>query len=131
LYGSDKFNELPDDTPLVFEPNQEIDCRLALLKPAGRDLPEVISVATSYPRALAGFALRNCLNIERILLVGGKVEGYVASGMTDAAFDIVSSGETARRNGLELCPMSGEPVELGGLWLESQDTAPEGDLRIR
>jgi ATP phosphoribosyltransferase len=125
LYGSDKYNELPDETPLVFEPVQELNCRFALLKPEDQDLSEAISVATSYPNALAKYALENCIKIEQVIPASGKVEGYVASGMADAAFDIVQTGISARDNGLKVW-QEGDVVELGGLWLDN-DRNQKGD----
>lgn len=79
-------------------------CRIALAVPrevdyAGPEWFENRVVATSYPRILARFFEARGIHA-RIHEIAGSVEIAPAVGMSDAIFDIVSSGSTLVQNGL-------------------------------
>ncbi len=79
-------------------------CRLAISVPLGwrsRSLRALDGkrIATSYPATLRGFLTRNRLDCE-IIELGGAVEIAPSLGVADAICDIVSTGTTARVNGL-------------------------------
>ena len=119
LLGSDKFGELPADYGLAFEPLGNLACRFALLVPEGTDWRDnpAITVATSYPRALSTFAAQTGIRVGSTRILSGKVERAPASGLTDAAFDIVETGTSLRANGLRIA-QEGPQLELGGVWKE-------------
>lgn len=123
LVGSDKFGELDTEakTRLCFEPIGTLACRFALLVPEAFEPPEgcELRVATSYPNALADFIAVNSISAVCTRVLSGKVERAPASGMTDAAFDIVETGNSLRANGLRIA-LEGERIELGGLWRTEQ-----------
>ena len=56
-------------------------------------------IATSYPKILQQFCLENQLDVE-ISVMSGSVEVAPKLGMTDAIFDLVSTGRTLMANGL-------------------------------
>jgi ATP phosphoribosyltransferase len=73
--------------------------------PAGRfqtlaDL-EGVRVATSYPGLVAGFLARHDVTVELVTL-DGAVESAVQLGVADAVADVVSTGSTLRKAGLEI-----------------------------
>lgn len=122
LLGSDKFGELPAGSGLAFEPLGDLACRFALLAPedtAWNNTTE-LTVATSYPNAFAAFVAQNGLRARCARVMSGKVERAPASGLTDAAFDIVETGNSLRANALQIIK-EGQYLELGGIWKEQYD----------
>ncbi len=119
LLGSDKFGELPLGNGLGFEPIGVLACRFALLAPA--DLKSYgdteMTVATSYPNALITFLAKTGVRARCARIMSGKVERAPASGLTNAAFDIVETGNSLRANGLQII-QEGQRIELGGIWKE-------------
>ncbi len=79
-------------------------CRLSLAIPkneqySGLEYFNGKKVATSYPKILSRFFADNNINC-KIEQIAGSVEIAPSIGMTDAIFDIVSSGGTLVSNGL-------------------------------
>ncbi len=122
LLGSDKFDELPVDSELVFEPLGNLACRFALLAPERTKWSNdrEFTVATSYPNAFAAFVAQNGLRARCARVMSGKVERAPASGLTDAAFDIVETGNSLRANELQIV-QEGQRLELGGVWKGQYD----------
>lgn len=80
-------------------------CRISLAIPKNDEYESLDffrgkRVATSYPNILSRFFERNGINAE-IVTIAGSVEIAPAAGMSDAIFDIVSSGGTLVSNGLK------------------------------
>lgn len=73
------------------------DENMGLFMKLGRPM----TVATSYPYMLSE-ALKSTPYDLRPMYVEGGCEGYVASGLADLSFDIKSSGDTVRQNGLTI-----------------------------
>lgn len=119
LLGTDKLNELEQPKRFASEAIGALACRFALLLPQGNKLKEgqEISVATTYPNSLRAFAEQENITLGTIRKLSGKVERAPASGLTDAAFDIVETGSSLRANGLEIW-REGEYLELCGVWVE-------------
>lgn len=79
-------------------------CRMSLAIPKTENYPGLAyfnnkKVATSYPKILKDFFRKNNIKCE-IEEIAGSVEIAPSIGMTDAVFDIVSSGGTLVSNGL-------------------------------
>ena len=80
-------------------------CRLSLAIPkeqeyTGAAFFEGKRIATSYPNVLSGWLRANGVNAQ-IQKIMGSVEIAPAAGLSDAIFDIVSSGGTLVSNGLK------------------------------
>ncbi len=80
-------------------------CRLSLAIPNGETYTDLSyfnlkRVATSYPKILSEFFIRNNIQAE-IEEISGSVEIAPGIGLADAIFDIVSSGSTLLSNGLQ------------------------------
>lgn len=80
-------------------------CRISLAVPKDEDYEglgyfEGKRIATSYPNILADFLKEKGISAE-INVISGSVEITPAVGMSDAIFDIVSSGGTLVSNGLK------------------------------
>jgi ATP phosphoribosyltransferase len=116
LLGSDKYNEINPDG-LNFESVGKLPCRFVLALPEGQRLEGAapLRAATSYPNALARFAVQSGLNIEVGPVRHGAVEGAIGQGIADAVFDICETGSTLAANNLYIAA-EGDPLELGGLW---------------
>jgi ATP phosphoribosyltransferase len=98
---------------MVFEKNKDVkvleklgfaQCRLSLAIPkedsyTGPDYFSNKKVATSYPKLLSDYLLKNGINAE-IEEISGSVEIAPGIGLADAVCDIVSSGSTLLTNGL-------------------------------
>ena len=88
----------------VAEKGYDGACRLSLAVPNAADYtgPDYFRgrrVATSYPNILRGYFARQGIEAE-IHTIEGSVEIAPAVGLSDAIFDIVSSGGTLVSNGL-------------------------------
>ena len=80
-------------------------CRLSLATPKGDSYTGLKSldgkrIATSYPNTLRAFLKKNQIDAE-IHLISGSVEIAPNIGLADAICDLVSSGSTLFKNGLE------------------------------
>ena len=80
-------------------------CRLSIALPKGSNYSGIESlegkkIATSYPNTLKGFLDKHHVNAE-IHLISGSVEIAPNIGLADAVCDLVSSGSTLFKNGLE------------------------------
>jgi ATP phosphoribosyltransferase len=98
---------------MVLEKNKDVEvleqlgfaqCRLSLAIRKEESYPGLSyfnnkKVATSYPRLLSEYFLRNNINAE-IEEISGSVEIAPGIGLADAVCDIVSSGSTLMTNGL-------------------------------
>lgn len=88
------------------------------------------TIATSYPVVLADWLARNGIDA-RVVELDGAVENAVALGVADAVADVVATGTTLRRAGLE---MLGEPMLVSeALLVRRSDSAsvPAIDTFIR
>lgn len=98
----------------VFEKNTAVSivkklgfarCRMSLAVPkeqnySGKEFFQGKKIATSYPQILKNFLNQSGLEAE-IEEISGSVELSPSIGLADAVFDIVSSGETLKSNGLK------------------------------
>ncbi|GJM31656.1 MAG: ATP phosphoribosyltransferase [Saprospiraceae bacterium] len=80
-------------------------CRLSIAVPKGTHYPDASclngkKIATSYPNSLRQFLDQNKLNAE-IHEISGSVEIAPNIGLADAICDLVSTGSTLFKNGLE------------------------------
>lgn len=126
LWGSDQALEDRTDECTWEDLGLSVGVRFALLGPEGYDLDadRTVSVATSYPRSLGRYlGMSSTINDEKVevLEVTGGTEGYPANGSTEAAYDLVGTGRSARANGLKVIEFSDEEVTLGGLYWERQN----------
>ncbi len=99
---------------VIFEKQIEVDilqkldfgkCELKLLAPPELDLSRLenlngLRIATSYPNLTKTFLRSNQLNC-KIIFVAGSVEVTPRLNIADAVVDLVSTGQTAKINGLE------------------------------
>ncbi|MDO8265732.1 MAG: phosphoribosyl-ATP diphosphatase [Candidatus Saccharibacteria bacterium] len=122
LVGDDVLNEIDIvelDIVDRFLPKIIQPCRFELMGRADRvyDLTTMLekkkplTVATSFPKALAKFAATNELALPIEIVNCGGTELYPAKGFTDLAFDIVQSGSTKTANNL-VSVLYGDTVEL-------------------
>lgn len=119
----------------VVEKNAEVEilqklgfgaCRLSLAIPKSADYNGLEyfqgkRIATSYPGILKNFFRKNGIEAE-IHTISGSVEIAPAAGLSDAIFDIVSSGGTLISNGLKEVEkvMSSEAVLIGKIGLSEE-----------
>ncbi|MCL4148081.1 UNVERIFIED_CONTAM: hypothetical protein GTU68_066371 [Idotea baltica] len=80
-------------------------CRLSIALPKGKPYSGIeqlngMRIATSYPNTLEGFLEKNNIDAS-IHLISGSVEIAPNIGLADAICDLVSSGSTLFKNGLE------------------------------
>lgn len=94
-------------------------CRLSLAIPNSQNYNGLSyfnskKVATSYPHILESFFAKNMIN-GQIETIAGSVEIAPSIGMTDAIFDIVSSGSTLVSNGLKEveCVLESQALLIG------------------
>jgi ATP phosphoribosyltransferase len=94
-------------------------CKLKLAVPVNSDLTSVQdlngkAVATSYPVILEKFFTENNIKAD-IKMISGSVEIAPGLGLSDAIFDIVSTGGTLKSNGLKPFAdvMSSEAILIG------------------
>lgn len=90
------------------------------------------SIATSYPNILSDFLNKNKVNAH-VQTISGSVEISPGLGLSDAIFDIVSTGGTLRSNGLKefLNVVSSEALLIGGSDFQDNDIVQELILRIQ
>lgn len=80
-------------------------CRLSIALPKGEEYKDVNSlagrkIATSYPKTLSAFLKENNVNAD-IHVISGSVEIAPNIGLASAICDLVSTGSTLFKNGLE------------------------------
>jgi ATP phosphoribosyltransferase len=90
------------------------------------------SIATSYPVILKKFLDEQSVNAE-IRTISGSVEIAPGLGLSDAIFDIVSTGGTLKSNGLKPFAevMKSEAVLIGRKGIENEDLIVELIQRIQ
>jgi ATP phosphoribosyltransferase len=90
------------------------------------------AIATSYPAILGKFLKENNVNCD-IRMISGSVEISPGLGLSDAIFDIVSTGGTLKSNGLKPFAdvMSSEAILIGNKNIENQDLIEELIARIQ
>ncbi len=94
-------------------------CKLKLAVPINSEIKEIAdlegkAVATSYPVILEKFLKEKNINAD-IKMISGSVEIAPGLGLSDAIFDIVSTGGTLKSNGLKPFAdvMSSEAILIG------------------
>lgn len=112
-------------------------CRLSLAIPKAEEYTGLQffngkRIATSYPSILGSFFSKNGIEAE-IHTIAGSVEIAPTSGLSDAIFDIVSSGSTLISNGLKEVErvMDSEAVLIGNNDLDSEKKAIVAKLLFR
>ena len=103
VVGENEFMEREEDADII----RRLDfshCRLSLAIPKAIDYPGLEwfrnkKIATSYPVILRKFLEKNHINAD-IHVITGSVEISPGIGLSDAIFDIVSSGSTLVSNNL-------------------------------
>ncbi len=103
VVGENEFMEREEDADII----RRLDfshCRLSLAIPKAIDYPGLEwfrnkKIATSYPVILRKFLEKNNINAD-IHVITGSVEISPGIGLSDAIFDIVSSGSTLVSNNL-------------------------------
>lgn len=103
IVGENEFAERDEDAEIVRRLSFS-RCRLSLAVPREVDYPglewfEGKKIATSYPNILRSFMDRNGIRAD-IHVITGSVEISPGIGLSDAIFDIVSSGSTLVSNSL-------------------------------
>ena len=90
------------------------------------------AIATSYPAILGKFLDKNNIKSD-IRMISGSVEISPGLGLSDAIFDIVSTGGTLKSNGLKPFAdvMQSEAILIGNKNLENQDLIQELIERIQ
>jgi ATP phosphoribosyltransferase len=116
----EKQKDLKKVLPLGFS-----KCRLSIAVPKNNDYdgPESLNgkrIATSYPNSLIKYLEKNNINAE-IHEISGSVEIAPNIGLADAICDLVSSGNTLFKNGLQ----EKEVILKSEAWLVANPTLPE------
>ena len=90
------------------------------------------AIATSYPAILGKFLAKNNIKSD-IRMISGSVEISPGLGLSDAIFDIVSTGGTLKSNGLKPFAdvMHSEAILIGNKNLENHDLIKELIERIQ
>ena len=90
------------------------------------------AVATSYPVILKKFLNENQVNAE-IRTISGSVEISPGLGLSDAIFDIVSTGGTLKSNGLKPFAdvMSSQAILIGRKGIENEELVKELIQRVQ
>jgi ATP phosphoribosyltransferase len=90
------------------------------------------AIATSYPAILKKFLAENNIQAD-VRMISGSVEISPGLGLSDAIFDIVSTGGTLKSNGLKPFAdvMSSEAILIGNKNIENQDLIEELIARIQ
>jgi ATP phosphoribosyltransferase len=117
------------------------NCQLAICAPKTGSIKDLSSlrgarIATSYPRTVKRFLEANRIDAS-IVEISGSVEITPALNVSDATCDIISTGSTARVNGLEVIHtvMSSEAILIGNptalLAAEKKQDIGQFILRLR
>jgi ATP phosphoribosyltransferase len=116
-------------------------CQLAICAPKSGSIKDLSSlggarIATSYPRTVKRFLETNDIEAS-IVEISGSVEITPALNVSDATCDIISTGSTARVNGLEVVHtvMTSEAILIGNpaalLAVEKKRDIGQFTLRLR
>jgi ATP phosphoribosyltransferase len=112
-------------------------CKLKLAVPVNSEIKAIAdlegkAVATSYPVILEKFLKEQNINAD-IKMISGSVEIAPGLGLSDAIFDIVSTGGTLKNNGLKPFAdvMSSEAILIGRKGEESNPLIQELLQRIQ
>jgi ATP phosphoribosyltransferase len=112
-------------------------CTLKIAIPNSSDIVNLAdlggkAIATSYPAILGKFLSQNDIKAD-IRMISGSVEISPGLGLSDAIFDIVSTGGTLKSNGLKPFAdvMSSEAILIGNKKLENHDLIQELISRIQ
>ena len=136
IVGLNEFEERQEDAQIV-RPLGFSRCRLSLAIPKNTPYPglswfEGRKVATSYPNILRRFMQEHHIKAD-IHVITGSVEISPGIGLSDAIFDIVSSGSTLVSNNLVEVEtvMQSEAVLIGNRNLDAQKQAELDELLFR
>lgn len=104
IVGENEYIE-KDEKALIAKRLGFSKCRLSLAIPKDEDYKDLNwfngkKIATSYPRILSAFLVKNNIDAE-VHVITGSVEISPSIGLSDAIFDIVSSGGTLVSNRLK------------------------------
>ncbi|WP_448698866.1 ATP phosphoribosyltransferase [Mucilaginibacter sp. AW1-3] len=112
-------------------------CTLKIAVPNNSDFKTLAdlggkAIATSYPAILGKFLKENNIQSD-IRMISGSVEISPGLGLSDAIFDIVSTGGTLKANGLKPFAdvISSEAILIGNKNIENQDLIEELIARIQ
>ncbi|NLT29041.1 MAG: ATP phosphoribosyltransferase [Propionibacterium sp.] len=103
--------------------------RFASPKGENRDLAslEGTRIATSYPGLLESYLAQQNITA-RLIKLDGAVESAIRLGVADVVADVVETGSTLKRAGLELF---GDPIlESEGIVIQRADADPEAVTRL-
>ncbi|GMO33344.1 MAG: ATP phosphoribosyltransferase [Candidatus Azobacteroides pseudotrichonymphae] len=104
IVGENEFQEKKQEA-IVIKQLGFSHCRLSLAIPKEKEYPGLHwffkkKIATSYPKILSAFLKKNAIEAD-IHFINGSVEISPGIGLSDAIFDIVSSGSTLISNHLK------------------------------
>lgn len=126
IVGENEYAEKGEDAEII----KRLDfskCRLSLAIPKDLDYPGLEwfqgkKIATSYPNILRNYFKKNNVNAE-IHVINGSVEVSPGIGLSDAIFDIVSSGSTLVSNRLKEVEvlMRSEALLIGNKQMSSEN----------
>ncbi|ADY52270.1 ATP phosphoribosyltransferase [Pseudopedobacter saltans DSM 12145] len=112
-------------------------CKLKLAVPVDSSIKTVKdlegkAIATSYPNILKNFLTKESINAD-IKMISGSVEIAPGLGLSDAIFDIVSTGGTLKNNGLKPFHdvISSEAILIGRKGEEDEELIQELIQRIQ
>ena len=136
IVGRNELEERGEDVDTI-RPLGFSKCRLSLAIPRSEDYTglswfEGKKIATSYPRILKRFMQENKVNCN-IHVITGSVEISPGIGLSDAIFDIVSSGGTLVSNNLREVEvvMKSEALLIGNKALSEEKKAILDELLFR
>lgn len=136
IVGENEFVEKKEDAEIIKRLGFS-KCRLSLAIPKDIDYPGVAwfngkKIATSYPVILSDFLKKNGVKAD-IHVITGSVEVAPGIGLSDAIFDIVSSGSTLVSNRLREVEvvMKSEALLIGNKNLSEENKATLEELLFR
>ena len=136
IVGQNEFEERQEDAEVI-RPLGFSKCRLSLAIPKAVNYPglkwfEGKKIATSYPGILRRFMQKNKIAAD-IHVITGSVEISPGIGLSDAIFDIVSSGSTLVSNNLAEVEvvMKSEALLIGNKQMSEEKKAVLDELLFR
>lgn len=136
IVGQNEFEERQEDAEVI-RPLGFSKCRLSLAIPKAVNYPglkwfEGKKIATSYPGILRRFMQKNNIAAD-IHVITGSVEISPGIGLSDAIFDIVSSGSTLVSNNLAEVEvvMKSEALLIGNKQMSEEKKAVLDELLFR
>lgn len=136
IVGQNEFEERQEDAEII-RPLGFSKCRLSLAIPKAVNYPglkwfEGKKIATSYPGILRRFMQQNNIAAD-IHVITGSVEISPGIGLSDAIFDIVSSGSTLVSNNLTEVEvvMKSEALLIGNKQMSEEKKAILDELLFR